>query len=92
MKSWLNRTGWITGAHHPCGLGAYRDRAGTDHGTLTDLNAWPHEGLGADPGIRADGDRPSEKRKGGRGVVVGAGAEVGTLRHHRPFTKVNWRH
>lgn len=92
MDAWLEWMGWIARAHHPGGLGAHGYCAGTNHGPFADLNAWAHKGLGADPGIGTNRDRLGEERKGGGGVIVRAGAQVGTLRYDYPFTELNQSH
>ena len=92
MATWFYRVGWIAATHHPGGLGAHGYGAGANHGPFADLHPWAHKGLGADPGIGTNRDRLGEERKGGGGVIVRAGAEVGTLRYHHPFTELNRRH
>ena len=82
----------IAGAHHPGRLGSHRHRSGTNHRSLTDLHTWPHKRLGADPRIGTDGDRPGVEGKGGRGVVVGASAEVSALGDHDPFAEMDRGH
>src|SRR5205814_895591 len=80
----LDRFAGMPGGNHPGGHVSGHDRAGADHGALTDGHSGMHEGLRADPGAIADPDRRGDELHVLGGVVVGARAEMGSLGDDRP--------